>query len=202
MKKNENTFSIFLRKNKYYSLSIMQEERARKITTLVFTLVALSIFGLLAISPTLSTITGLKRQLQDDTTVNEKLQTKIKNLSYLQLAYVGIEPDLPLITTIIPVSSRIPFLVGQIQQIATETNVQLINMQVYQVELGSRTSNDKYVTFSFTISASGTNTSIAEFLKTLSNFDRIITYDTVTITNQDSLKPTTLEIKGNAYFKN
>jgi Tfp pilus assembly protein PilO len=164
--------------------------------------VALSVFGLFAISPTLSTITGLQRQLQDDTQVNEQLQTKIKNLSALQIAYVSIEPDLPMITAAIPVTPRIPFLIGQIQQIATTTNVRITNLQIYQTALDAKTPKDTYVTFAFTISVSGTTATVNQFLKTLSSFDRIITYDTVTIQNQDSTKPAALDIKGNAFFKN
>ena len=86
------TNSLFkkLQQKKYFQmLPDFKEERTRKFTTLVFTLLALSFFGLFAISPTLSTIANLNKQLSDNEFVDSQLQNKINNLYTLQQDYVN-----------------------------------------------------------------------------------------------------------------
>ncbi len=55
-----------------------KSEKAQKYTTIILSLSASIILGIFAVSPTISTIANLQRQLEDDKFVEQKLQEKIK----------------------------------------------------------------------------------------------------------------------------
>jgi len=183
----------------------IRQEKTKKFTTIVLTLIASIILGLFAISPTLSTIANLQKQIDDDTFVNQKLQQKISNLSTLQQKYASIQNDLPIITDAIPTSTQIPLLVAQIQTLAKNANLKLVNFQTFEVDLSKeKATNENYSSFEFGLSAEGTYQQITDFLNNMVNFQRIITITNISIskpndaTSSDSLQ---LNIKGVAFFK-
>ena len=80
-----------IKNNKYYKLlPDFKEEKTRRLSSIVFSLLALSIFGLFAINPTLSTIARLKKELSDAKFVDQQLTEKIANLSSLQEVYLAV----------------------------------------------------------------------------------------------------------------
>lgn len=181
------------------NLPDFQEERTKNVTTLVLTLVTLSIFGLFAISPTLSTIANLRKQLDDSNLVHEKLEEKIANLELLNRQYNLIEKDVPLILTAVPQTPDTSRLVGQLQAIALFSSVQITRIQVFQVEVSqSKTKNPSFV---FSIGVLGTSDNISNFLLLLSNFDRIVTIDILSQNLQEENGITQLELRGKAYYE-
>jgi Tfp pilus assembly protein PilO len=184
----------------------LKQERTKKFTTIVLTLVASIILGLFAVNPTLSTIANLQKQIDDNMFVNQKLQQKISNLSALQQKYTNVQNDLPVITDAIPTSAQMPLLVAQIQTIAKDTNLKLDSFQTFEVNLSKeKITNKNYSSFDFGLSAGGTYQQITDFLDNLVNFQRIITITNISISkpnginnNSDTLQ---LNIKGTAFFK-
>lgn len=181
------------------NLPDFQAERTKNITTLVLTLVTLSAFGLFAISPTLSTIANLQKQLDDSNLVHEKLGEKIANLELLNRQYSLIEKDVPLILTAVPQTPDTSHLVGQLQAIALSSSVQITRIQVFQVEVSqSKTKNPSFV---FSIGVEGTSGNISNFLLLLSDFDRIVTIDILSQNLQGEKGITQLELRGKAYYE-
>lgn len=181
-----------------------KKDRTQAFITLLLTLIAVSFLALFAIMPTLSTITELNKELADNKIVYEKLQEKIANLNILQQRYAQIEPDIPVILSAIPLSPQVPLLVGQIQTIGAKALVKLTRIQVFRVELSpSKTTQipDSYGTFSFALSAEGSYDDIITFLTTLSNFERIISIESYTLSKGNAGTIVQLTVEGKAYFK-
>lgn len=195
-----------LQSSKYATLvPNLKEEKTQKFTTTVLTIVALIFFSIFAINPTLSTIANLQKQLQDDTFVEQQLQGKINNLSVLQQKYANVQLDLPAIYSAIPQKSEIPLLIAQLQGLASSTNLTLVNVQAFQVDLSNDLISGKnYSSYAFNFSATGTYSDMKNFISQVINMQRIITIENIAITkvnlqnNQSGLQ---LTIKGNAYFK-
>lgn len=188
-------------KNLNYSvLSAFKEEKTQKFTTIVLTIIALSIFGVFAINPTISTIAKLRKELDDNTLVDNKLTEKINNLSILQKKYNGMQKDLPLILSAIPKDSEVPLLAAQIEGVAKETNVQIESFQSFQVGVGNTTSSRNYSSFSFTVSATGSYNDLYNFLKTLSNMQRVISIDLLSLSKKTGVNQVDLSVRGEALF--
>lgn len=180
-----------------------QEERTQAFTTLILSFIALSFFGFFAISPTLSKITELHKQLEDNIFTDEKLTEKINNLGMLYQKYNAITPELPVIYAAIPEKPEATTLLGQLQTISKRQEVNLTKLNTFQVEL-SKTDDgiSKYSSFAFSLDAEGSYDQLLAFASALGKFERIISIDSITInasTNQE--KSLVVNIRGKAYFK-
>lgn len=180
-----------------------KNEQTQKFTTIILTLIAISLFGMFAINPTLSTIAKLKKELADSELVELSLQEKIKNLQILQKEYVGIQSDMTYITDAIPNSPKVALLMAQIQSIAQNTNIHISNLQNLAVELFQQNvSEKKYYQYAFSLSGTGTFEDISTFLSKIVNMQRIISIDTFSIDKTaDKTGALRFSLQGLAYYK-
>lgn len=200
------TNSLFknLQKKKYFEmLPDFKEERMQKFTTLVFTIVALSFFGLFAINPTLSTIANLNKQLEDNKFVDRELQSKINNLYLLQQKYNELTPDLPYVLDSFPKNPQVPLLVAELQSLARSSNIVVTGLQTLEVEVPNSSANTKkYYAFSFNVSASGTYENLTKFIDSVVKMQRIVSINILSLSRNTGEGPSTqLNFKGTAYFK-
>ncbi|OGH38194.1 MAG: hypothetical protein A3B44_00890 [Candidatus Levybacteria bacterium RIFCSPLOWO2_01_FULL_38_21] len=192
-----------IKNNKYYKLlPDFKEEKTRRLSSIVFSLLALSIFGLFAINPTLSTIARLKKELSDAKFVDQQLTEKIANLSSLQEKYNIIQNDIPIVLAAVPRRPQVPLLIGQLQSIVGKTEIEITRLQSLQVEAANFSKRGKkYSTFSFSISAKGTYENLINFISALSNMQRVISLDTLSINRGSQPGNLQMDIRGTAYFK-
>ncbi len=200
------TNSLFknLQKKKYFEmLPDFKEERMQKFTTLVFTIIALSFFGLFAINPTLSTIANLNKQLSDSKFVDQELQSKINNLYLLQEKYGQLTPDIPYVLDSFPKNPQVPLLIAQLQSLAQSSNVAITGLQTFEIEIpNSSVNTKKYYAFSFSISANGSYESISKFIDSMIKMQRIVSINILSLSRNSGEGPSTqLNFKGTAYFK-
>ena len=185
---------------KYFNFIDFKEERTKKFTTLVLSLVALSILGLFAINPTISTIIKLQKEIEDSKFVDQKLVDKINNLTKLQQEYELLKTDLPIIFSAVPQNPEIPLLVAQVQAIAVKEGVNLINIQSFQVELEKPQVIKKFSSYSFSLTAEGSYDNLLRFLSTITNMERVVAVDIVSITRKTGDSNLQLTFKGRAFF--
>ena len=181
-----------------------QEEKTQAFTTLILSFVALSFFGFFAISPTISKIIELNKQLEDYQFTNQRLSEKINSLSILYQKYTTLLPDLPIIFSAIPQKPDAAFFLGKTQTVSQAHNINLRKLQTSQVELfkGSEGAS-KYSSFSFSLDAEGSYDQLLSFIGALAKIDRILSFDAITISASDEHKGLlVLNIRGKAYFKN
>ena len=181
-----------------------KQEKTQKYISVILTLTASILLGIFALSPTLSTISSLQKQLEDDKFVEQKLSEKINNLSLLQQAYSGLEDDLPLVFNAIPEKSEIPLLAASIQALANESNVKLSNFQTLPAEVSERAVlAKKFSSYDFNLTAKGGYQDMLVFMDKLVNFQRVTTVGNISIAKTIEINITNLQlsIRGSAYFK-
>lgn len=186
----------------------MKKENKQAFTSIVLTLIALSFLGFFAINPTVTTIIQLRKELEDNRILEKKLEQKIINLSRLQQSYKELSPRIPTVLLAVPLEPTATLLAGKIQAIAQESGVSLSRLQIYQIEL-VRTGLDPkkkvqealYPSFTFSLGVEGDAASIAQFLSSVVNFDRIITLDSFSVTKDQAVPGNTiLSVQGKTYF--
>jgi len=193
-----------LTKSRYFAmLPSFQNERTKKLTSIILTLTAVIIFGIFAINPTISTIIKLKKELVDKKSVEKSLQEKIKNLSLLQEQYAEIQLDLPYILDAIPDKPQVALLMAQIQSIARDTNISISDLQNMAVELFNQNSGGtQHFSYSFSVSGTGTLQDIIAFLSELVNMQRIVSVDTLSIDQTaDTGGTLRFSLQGSSYYK-
>lgn len=185
-------------------LPALKEKRNKSLITLVFTLVAIVFFSLFAIQPTLTTIAQLKKQLEDETFVDQKMQQKISALSSLQRAYTQINLDMPTILTSIPSTPEIPSFLAKLQTIASQTGANLVRVQTFPVDIieTSPTGTSSYNSFAFSLDINGPKGSITLFLNKLLSMDRLVTIDGFSLAQASQVSDVQrLTVKGKLYFQ-
>jgi len=203
----KNNFLKNLQKNKYLLTipKLLKEEKTRKYTTLGLTLVTLIFFTLFAITPTLSTIANLSKQLNDEKFVDQQLQQKINNISSLQEEYDRIQPDLKYVDDSFPGKPDSLVLSAQIQAAAQESGVSLVGLEVSQIDLSLSSQNSPTASpssFSINIIGNGSYENISNFIATLSNMQRVMTFSSISISDEGGESNNlTTNINAISYFK-
>lgn len=185
-------------------LPSMQKENTRIITMLIFTFISLSFLSLFAINPTLSTIIELQKELDESQFVNKQLTTKMNNLSALQEKYANLSGDLPYVYDAIPQNASIPTLVGQLSSLAQQANIHITAIQVSPVVLSDSRltiSSKTYASFTFTLDADGSYEQMQSFVKSLENFNRIVTVEEISLLKNPKGNDLLMTIKGREYVK-
>lgn len=179
----------------------LKEEKTQTFLTLAMTFAAITIFGFFAITPTLSTIAQLQKQLEDAKSANQQLQTKITNLGILNNKYAQLGDDITLLSNALPDTPQAPRLLAQVNALAIENTVHIITMTTDPFTITIlQTNKQKISPIIFSLLATGKKENILAFISALGNFNRIITIESLTIhldTNN-----TSLTLSGKAYVNN
>lgn len=187
------------------TLPYLNKERTQKFISIVLTLLALSFFGFFAINPTISTILKLQKELSDSQFVYNQLDSKIKNLSILRNQYANLQNDLPIIIDAVSMQPDVHLLFAQIQTVARESNVKILKLQNFEVEVlkNNKGPEKQYYSYSFSIGGSGSFENISNFLSTVTSMQRVINIEVFAINNISSLDVASLgfNIQGAAFFK-
>lgn len=171
-------------KKKYLEkIPFFMEKKAQQFTSIALTLLALSFFGFFAINPTLSTIAKLRREVTDNEFVNNQLEKKIRDLNALKLQYASLQSVLPVIFESLPKKTDAPTLTAKIQSIAKSSNIQLRKIQNLEVEVvkNDNENDKKYSSYTFSIQGDGDYEGISQFISTLTNMQRIVSIDSLSL---------------------
>jgi Tfp pilus assembly protein PilO len=193
--------------NKYLSTApYLTSQKSQKFFGMLLTLCAISIFGLFAIKPTISTILGLQKELDDDQLVLNQMETKIANLTKLKEQYSILQKDESILTDAITIHPDIHLLFAQIQSIAQTSNVYIKELKNSGVDVVKNTKdpNKKYYSYTFDITGSLRSLDEADnFIKTLTSMERIINIDQITLKNTIDNNGSYLgfDIQAIAFFK-
>ncbi|MDO8659744.1 MAG: type 4a pilus biogenesis protein PilO [Candidatus Parcubacteria bacterium] len=192
--------------NKYIpNFPYLSEKRTQKFLGVMLTLLALSFFGLFAISPTISTILKLQKEISDNEFIYSQSEIKIRNLSTLRTQYSTLQNDLPVLAESMPTQPDIHILFAQIQTIAKQSNITIKKLQNFEVEVLKNNAGiaKPYYSYSFSISGSGSLESVYSFVSAIADMQRIITIDVLGINNVSNQDANSFgfNIQGTAFFK-
>ena len=184
-------------------LPVSQKENTGIFVTLALTFASLSFFGIFANNPVLTTIIDLKKQLADSKLVDNNLSTKIANLSLLQQKYNNFpQSDLQIAYGAIPEKAAVPSLMGQIQKVAEDAKLSINALRISEVQLlSSNQLSSQGSSFSFFLEAKGSYEDMMRFSSSLTQFDRILTIDSLSISKDVNRGGLILALQGRSYFK-
>ena len=188
-------------KKEFYSL--VKKQGKQKIITylyVIFSLAAVTFFGLFAIQPTLATISELHREKDDAEFTPQQLKTKNQSLQRLSGEYQQIEPDIDKLYEAIPTSPKVPELVRKIEILSNTNNLAIKSLTTGAIELyPTKRAGTQLFSYTVNISAIGSESSINTFIQELINIDRIVSIERLSSgTAENNLFSAT--ITGRAYF--
>lgn len=182
----------------------IQQENTKAITMLIFTFIALSILSIFAINPTLSTIFDLQKQLEENIFVDQQLQIKINNLSTLQTQYQTLSDRLNPLYDAIPQTPLVPIITDQLQLLAEQSGITITSLTLSPAVISDPKQPEGVKThssFSFTLEAEGDYTSMLTFAERITNFNRIVTIESITFIKNEETGQLILRMIGRQYFK-
>jgi Tfp pilus assembly protein PilO len=185
---------------KYYNelLPYFKEEKAQRYFFLILTFGASIFFLLFAISPTLSTIAKLNKQISDSRFVDQKLNNKIQSLSSLSQSYNNIQPDLSYATDAVPKGAEVPNFAALVQGAARDTSSSITDISVSKVDLEENVATLSS-SFTFNMTVTGDYNSLKNFINELTKMQRVVTIESMQMSQSaDSLQA---QIIGSAFYK-
>lgn len=201
----------------YRSLEpIFEQPKTRIYTAIIFSFLAISLFGWYAIRPTIQTILTLQKEIEDKKILNQQMEQKIADLIEVQSAYELAKPLIPLIKDAIPANSEPIDAVFQVRQLTGTTTATVSSLQVSSVPLLSQKDTTKpsaatiLKTNDFNITAiiHGDYMNIEQYLKGILSMRRILTIQNINIKPDDQFgnSPTTgknlrLNVQMKSYYK-
>lgn len=186
------------RYHKYYqSLEpVLAKPKSKAYTTIIFSFLAMSLFGWYAIRPTIQTIIFLQREIKDKTDLNTKMEDKIAALIEAQSYYQEVESLLPTIDEALPtIPDAIPLMI-QLQNLASLSGTLISAVQLPSVPLTSQelilgnksgvklpiNTATKQQTYDLSIGVRGSYANIRAFLEGITKMRRIVVIDGLTVT--------------------
>lgn len=169
----------------------------------IFSLVALMIFGVFAIRPTVSTILNLHQQLDNNRITLEALNTKSKNLVAGRNNYSALdEATKRQIAQAIPPHAQLSSVIASLQ-ISIASQAAISSLQVQPLTVYDTSAIDKYPAelkeVEFSYSASGSYLQLSRALDSLKKSSRLISINSVMISRVAS-ESTQMNVTGKAYF--
>jgi len=182
---------------------LYQKKRVRVYTELVLSTLTISFFLLAAIRPTAATIAGLIKEIEDQKVANEKLQSKINDLTLARQDYLIVQPKLALLDQALPQQEQVTMLAKELEALSRRTNITISILHFGQVDLFQSKVVDavepQMISFSF--NASGEYESLKNFLQSLESLRRIIVIESFGFqTNKKEGQKLSLSLKGANYY--
>jgi len=180
---NVNTNKNYTQFRKYYRSigPILDKPKNRVYSTLIFSLLAISLFSFYAIKPTVQTILKLKREIQDKTVLNEKMEQKIAQLIEAQNSYMEAEQLLPLIYEAIPETPDPLDIADQITKASQQSGINIQNINVGDSKYFKENQSKKDLSASqdprtliASMNVNGDYQSLENFLNTITKLRRLI----------------------------
>lgn len=199
---------IFSKKSnfdKYYKdfIPLIKKEKNQKYLYIILSIGTSIFFLIFAINPTLTTISNLRKQIEDAKFVEEKLSEKINNLSNLSKQYQQLEGsgDLEYVLDAVPRYPEVPTLVGQIRSIGDSSSVILTDIEILPVIITS-TNASKSSSFLFNVAGYSSFENSQKFLENLTIMQRVIDIKSIQITkNKKAETEVNFIYKGEVHFK-
>jgi Tfp pilus assembly protein PilO len=186
----------FQRYRRYYqSLEPkLTKPKSRAYTTIIFSFLAVSLFGWYAIRPTIQTILFLQREIRDKTELNKKMEDKIAALIEAQAYYQEIEPLLPAVNQALPtIPDAVPLLI-QLRNLASQSGTLIGAIQLPTVPLTGQAAGPskgakpptgdtakQQQLYDLSISVRGSYQSVRTFLEGVTQMRRVVSVDALSV---------------------
>ena len=154
----------------------------RAYAELFLTLLAISLFGLFAIRPTVKTIGNLIKEIEAKNETLKIMNEKVNNLNTAKDLYTKEASKIKLINDAVPNQPKPDILALQIEQLSLEKKVVINSMSIEGVKiLGESDINKQDISLSLGIT--GAYFDLINFAEGLEELRRPIKYDAITLTS-------------------
>lgn len=159
----------------------LKKKDAQAYTMLILSLFTISFFGFFALRPTIGTIAGLKRQIEDQRELDQKLSQKINQLVTAQAEYEMVAPFIPKIKTALPNNPEYIQLLTDLEKIRGAEGATISSVTIGDVALEI----DKPGLLSINIDAQGEYFPLEELVDKILRNERLMTISALDV-NQSS----------------
>jgi len=190
--------------SRYYTAiePFLAQPKVRAYTMAILSFFTLSFFGYFAIRPTLITISNLKKQIVDASYVDKKLEEKINALSEAQIQYESIKPDLEIVQAALPQETKFSPFIKTLERIASESGTNLTSLSFPAVDLSPLEATDaaREIPIEFSLQILGDYSGITNFIKTLTNFERLAIIKKMRLSTKEEKGSLNLILTGYTYY--
>lgn len=171
---------------------------------IIINLLALSVFIIFAIKPTVETILVLQKRLEDSNKVLEEISQKSENLSIAKRSYSEMDSSIKAkVQTAVPTSVSLKTLTTSLENIALNNEASISALQIQPLTIRSVTSSSmdkKLQELSFTYNVEGSYASLVNILKDLQETVRVISIDSLILNKTDVSSNLLMSVTGKAYY--
>lgn len=186
-------------KEVFLNVASVYKKRAdvRMFLEIILSLATISIFLIFALKPTVLTIIGLVREINEKQSTIAGLDLKLRNLTAARNIYNQEAESIPIIESAVPETPDIQVLVRQIQGISAKDSVNLLGFSVGEITFIGKDAKKKTSAeikplpegskeIPVSISISGDYQNLNAFIKDLENFRRPIKIDSLSINTSET----------------
>lgn len=193
------------RYNRYfiYVKPIIKNIYVKTYSSLVFSLVAITFFGLFAIRPTIKTIFALRQDISQQSKVLDELIQKSKNLEVGRINYEAIDSDLKQdIDSLIPDSVEIDRIIESLNNLASENQASISGLQIqpFEVYAASESASLELKEVSFTFNIQGSYQSLMRVLSQVPSNVRLLSIDTLNINKSEEGSLLIMSINAKTFY--
>lgn len=186
-----------------YIEPIIKTPFIRTYGSLILTIMALSIFTIFALKPTIETILVLQKKLADQNEILAAINKKSQNLSLGSSNYKALlaEGQIEKINSALPFSPAVGELTKVLENAAKvpQASISAIQFQPFTIEPSSKKPSLTLSEIPFTYNIEGSYQSLLTILNNLKNSARVISIDNLTF-NKVEGGGLLLSITGRAYY--
>lgn len=148
---------------------------------------------------------SLRKQIQDNKEIEQKLQDKIKALSQLQAEYEIVQPDMPVLYSALPEKAEISDIVKTLETIVVQNQATLSAIQVGETFLSEKESSPtaiyvqkNLVPITLFFSSEGSYINLVKVLEKMNHLPRLYAVQNISMAKTADKIASTLKIK--AYY--
>lgn len=188
----------------HYIKPLIRNRTVRTYSSVIFSLITITIFGLFAIKPTLATIVSLQKSIAEQQHILDALNNKSLNLAQGRKNYDNLDPQaIAKLNNLLPNSTSLPSLIASLESLAQLHQASISGLQFQPTELvGQPTTlakNASLKEIDFTLNVHGSFSQLTNFLQALEKTRRLITISSVNFGKSEG-GPLVLSINAKAYY--
>lgn len=191
--------------SRYYTYikPIINNKKIQTYSGLVFSIITVSIFAFFAIRPTISTIIGLQKSIQEQEEILTTLSQKSSNINTGKTNYDTLDLSVKEnIELLFPEKVEIARLIDNLNSLANKYQASVSGLQFQQIDLIPTTRNPKNLVLKemdFNFNLQGKYPELVKILAEFTSADRLIQIDSVSI-NQSSDRNLLMTINAKAFY--
>lgn len=209
--------NFYRRYRRYYTYiePMVTSPVVRGYFTLVASMLLVAFFLIFALSPTINTISGLIKKIDDQKAVLAKMDSKIESLVTAQANYSEVEDKLPLLTVAVTERPEPEGILADILKVASSSGVKIQGVRMKDLNLASESARLSAAgsgvkvpyqglgvpMVEYGVSVSGPDLAVRHFLETLEGLPRVMRSESVVFGGGgQGLSGSSVEVQATAFY--